>query len=88
MEYAKQYCILDDDDFDRRPTRRRYEEPTASKLRKMLLSIAESPMRLPEDEAKDIARLLAENFEDEEIRNEFFDVFVKLLVLLCFGLCD
>jgi nuclear cap-binding protein subunit 1 len=54
----------------------------------MLLSIAESPMRLPEDEAKDIARLLEENFEDEEIRNEFFDVFVKLLVLLCFGLCD
>lgn len=70
----------DDDDFDRRPTRRRYEEPTASKLRKMLLSIAESPMRLPEDEAKDIARLLGENFEDEEIRNEFFDVFVKLII--------
>ncbi|OCK82716.1 hypothetical protein K432DRAFT_323756 [Lepidopterella palustris CBS 459.81] len=70
----------DDDDTDRRPTRRRYEEPTAVKLRKMLLSIAESPMRLPEDEAKDIARMLAENFEDEEVKAEFFDLFVRLII--------
>lgn len=33
---------LEDEDYDRRPQRRRYEEPLAVKLRKQLLSIAES----------------------------------------------
>jgi hypothetical protein len=32
----------DEDDFDRRPQRRRYEEPPVVKIRKQLLSIAES----------------------------------------------
>ena len=32
----------DNDDFDRRPQRRRYEEPLHVKIRKQLLSIAES----------------------------------------------
>lgn len=32
----------DDDEFDRRPQRRRYEEPLDVKVRKQLLSIAES----------------------------------------------
>lgn len=32
----------DDDDYDRRPQRRRYEEPLAVTLRKQVLSIAES----------------------------------------------
>jgi len=32
----------DDDDYDRRPQRRRYEEPLSVKIRKQLLSIAES----------------------------------------------
>ena len=34
--------ILDDDDYDRRPQRRRYEEPAHIKVRKLLLGIAES----------------------------------------------
>ena len=33
--------LTDDDDLDRRPQRRRYEEPGHVKLRKRLLSIAE-----------------------------------------------
>lgn len=36
--------LIDDDDFDRRPQRRRYEEPVAVTLRKQILSIAESVM--------------------------------------------
>ena len=32
----------DDDDFDRRPQRRRYEEPLAAVVRRQLLTIAES----------------------------------------------
>lgn len=31
-----------DDDFDRRPQRRRYEEPITVRIRKQVLSIAES----------------------------------------------
>ena len=33
---------VEDDDYDRRPQRRRYEEPLATSLRKQILSIAES----------------------------------------------
>ena len=32
----------EDDDYDRRPQRRRYEEPLHLKIRKQLLSVAES----------------------------------------------
>ena len=35
-------AILEDDDYDRRPQRRRYEEPAHIKVRKLLLGIAES----------------------------------------------
>ena len=35
-------AIVEDDDFDRRPQRRRYEEPAHIRVRKQLLSIAES----------------------------------------------
>ena len=44
----------------------------------MLLNIAEDPSKLPEDEAKDIARLLGEHFEDEDLKNQFFEVFIQL----------
>ncbi len=33
---------VDDDDLDRRPQRRKYEEPLHLKVRKQLLAIAES----------------------------------------------
>jgi hypothetical protein len=38
-----------------------------------------SSTKLPEDEAIEIAEYLRDNYDDEEARNEFFDV----LVLLC-----
>jgi hypothetical protein len=34
--------FTDDDDFDRRPQRRRYEEPLYVQVRRQLLTIAES----------------------------------------------
>jgi hypothetical protein len=34
--------LTDDDDFDRRPQRRRYEEPLFAQVRRQLLTIAES----------------------------------------------
>lgn len=35
-------CPADDDEHDRRPQRRRYEEPLHLKVRKQLLGVAES----------------------------------------------
>ena len=39
---ADMRILIDDDDYDRRPQRRRYEEPAHVKVRKLLLGIAES----------------------------------------------
>jgi nuclear cap-binding protein subunit 1 len=64
------------------PPRRRYEEPPFPKLRRLLLNIASST-KLPQDEAIDIAKILGENFEDEKLRSDFFDVFIQLSVILC-----
>jgi nuclear cap-binding protein subunit 1 len=47
----------------------------------MLLNIASST-KLPEDEAIEIAEFLRDNYDDEEARNEFFDVLVQLFVSL------
>ncbi|TKA53932.1 hypothetical protein B0A49_12580, partial [Cryomyces minteri] len=68
----------EDDDFDRRPQRRRYEEPLASKIRKQLLSIAESPLKDPVEEAKDIAKALTDNYDDDELRNSFYELVILL----------
>ena len=35
-------AVLDDDDYDRRPQRRKFEEPAHVKVRKLLLGIAGS----------------------------------------------
>ena len=39
---ADVYGLVEDDDYDRRPQRRRYEEPVYVRLRKELLGLAES----------------------------------------------
>ncbi|KAI9772878.1 MAG: hypothetical protein M1840_008760 [Geoglossum simile] len=69
----------DDDDFDRRPQRRRYEEPPVVKIRKQLLSIAES-LRKPEDEIFSISQALIENYDDEELRSSVLDLILQLTV--------
>ena len=72
--------IADDDDYDRRPTRRRYEEPVASRLRRELVVIAESPPRTIQDEAAGLGRDIANNFEDDQVRGPFLDTLIQLLV--------
>jgi nuclear cap-binding protein subunit 1 len=62
---------------DDAPPRRRYEEPPFPKLRRLLLNIASST-KLPQDEAIEIAKYFGENFDDERLRSDFFDVFVQL----------
>ncbi|KAL3425666.1 hypothetical protein PVAG01_02457 [Phlyctema vagabunda] len=70
----------DEDDYDRRPQRRRYEEPLSSKVRKQLLAIAESPLKRVEDEVYSIAKAVAENHEDAELRRSFEELTLQLVV--------
>jgi nuclear cap-binding protein subunit 1 len=52
-------------------------------LRRLLLNIASST-KLPQDEAIEIAKLFGEHFDDERLRNDFFDVFLQLCAsLIC-----
>lgn len=70
----------DEDDYDRRPQRRRYEEPLSSKIRKQFLSLAESPLKPVEDEIHFLAKTVRENWEDEEVRNGFFELVERVVV--------
>ncbi|KAL8943958.1 MAG: hypothetical protein Q9216_000771 [Gyalolechia sp. 2 TL-2023] len=69
----------EDDDLDRRPSRRQYQEPVHLKLRKQLLTIAESPLKKADEEIKTIAATVAENFDDVEIRGTFSDLILQLI---------
>jgi nuclear cap-binding protein subunit 1 len=71
---------VDEEDYDRRPQRRRYEEPLAVKVRKQLLSIAESPLKRVEDEVLSIAKTVCDNFEDVELRDSFYGLTLQLVV--------
>jgi nuclear cap-binding protein subunit 1 len=70
----------DEDDYDRRPQRRRYEEPLSVKIRKQLLSIAESPLKRVEDEVASIAKTVCDHYDDEELRGAFYDLVIQLVV--------
>lgn len=70
----------DDDEHDRRPQRRRYEEPLHLKVRKQLLGIAESPLKRTDEEISSIAKLVEDNYDDEEIRRQFFDLSLQIVV--------
>ncbi|EAW08608.1 NCBP1 family protein [Aspergillus clavatus NRRL 1] len=70
----------DDEDYDRRPQRRRYEEPLVVKFRKQLLSIAESAARRAEDDVVTIAKTVSENFEDEELRRSYVELAIDLVI--------
>lgn len=69
-----------DDDYDRRPQRRRYDEPLIVRVRRQLLTIAETAARRAEEDIASIARTVTENYEDEELRNTFIHLVVDLVV--------
>lgn len=70
----------DEDDYDRRPQRRRYEEPLASKIRKQFLSLAVSPLKRVEDEIHFLAKTVVDNWEDEEVRGGFFECVERVVL--------
>ncbi|KAI5299515.1 serine/threonine protein kinase, partial [Ascosphaera pollenicola] len=71
--------ILDDEDYDRQ-RRRRYEEPVPVTVRKMLIGIAESAVRRVEDDVYQVAKMISENSEDEEIKDLYTRVSVQLAI--------
>ncbi|KAK3614464.1 Nuclear cap-binding protein subunit 1 [Elasticomyces elasticus] len=73
----------EDDDFeqgrpDRRP--RHSEPPPGTRLRRALLEIGDDPLRLPQEVAQNAAKLAAENYEDEFVRDTFSTIALKLAV--------
>ena len=57
--------LIEDDDFDRRPQRRRYEEPMPVRMRKQLLAVAESPLKRTDEEVYSLAKTVSDNYDDE-----------------------
>ncbi|RKF71595.1 Nuclear cap-binding protein subunit 1 [Golovinomyces cichoracearum] len=70
----------DEEDYDRRPQRRRHEEPLSARIRKQLLSVAESPVKRVEDEIISIAKTICDNVEDEELKTGFLDLIIQLVM--------
>ncbi|KAI4264227.1 MAG: hypothetical protein L6R42_000662 [Xanthoria sp. 1 TBL-2021] len=70
----------EDDELDRRPPRRQYQEPVHVKVRKQFLAIAESPLKKIDEEVQEIATIVADNYEDEEIRRNFLELALQLVV--------
>ncbi|KAL8660398.1 MAG: hypothetical protein Q9202_006599 [Teloschistes flavicans] len=70
----------EDDDFDRRPPRRQYQEPVHLKVRKQLLSIAESPLKKTDEEIQAIANTVDENYDDDEVKTDFLDLTFQIVV--------
>ncbi|SMR56682.1 unnamed protein product [Zymoseptoria tritici ST99CH_3D1] len=72
----------DDDDFDQsfRNQRPRQEPPPGTRIRRGLLELAEDAGRLPHEVAANLAKLTAETYEDEYVRDTFCTVALKLVV--------
>ncbi|KAI1175446.1 MIF4G like-domain-containing protein [Nemania sp. FL0916] len=64
----------DDDEYDRRPQRRRYEAPLPVRIRKQLLGLAESPLRRWHEEVQSIAQAIADGYDDPELQTSFLDL--------------
>ncbi|KAH6652221.1 cap binding protein [Truncatella angustata] len=74
----------EDDDFDRRQPRggRRYDNPPPVhfRIRKQLLSLAESPLRRWHEEVQSIASAVADNYDKEEVKSNFLDLTTQLVL--------
>ncbi|KAI1432631.1 MIF4G like-domain-containing protein [Xylaria sp. CBS 124048] len=70
----------DDDEYDRRPQRRRYDAPLPVRIRRQLLGLAEFPLRRWHEEAQSIAQVIAENYDDQELQTSFLDLVPRMVL--------
>ncbi|TRX95441.1 hypothetical protein FHL15_003772 [Xylaria flabelliformis] len=70
----------DDDEYDRRPQRRRFEAPLPVRIRKQLLGLAESPLRRWHEEVQSIAQAIAEGYDDQELQASFLDLVPQMVL--------
>lgn len=71
----------DDENYDRRNQRRRTDNaPLHVRVRRQLLSIAESPLRRWSEEVQSIAFMVADHYDYEDLRRVFFDLVLQLQV--------
>ncbi|KAK4114451.1 hypothetical protein N656DRAFT_776579 [Canariomyces notabilis] len=77
---SKKRRYREDDDYDRRGPRRRYDAPPHVRVRKALIAIADNPMRPWHDEVQSIATLFTDNWDDELLRSNFVDLVLQLAV--------
>ncbi|PHH70949.1 hypothetical protein CDD82_6822 [Ophiocordyceps australis] len=69
----------EDDHYDRRNQRRRTESaPVPVRLRRQLLGLADSPLRQWDAEVQSIARMLSDNYDDEQLREMFVNLTTQL----------
>ncbi|RYC62282.1 hypothetical protein CHU98_g3936 [Xylaria longipes] len=70
----------DDDEYDRRPQRRRFEAPLPVRIRKQLLGLAESPLRRWHEEVQSIAQAIADGYDDQELQTSFLDLVPQMVL--------
>ncbi|CAK1365649.1 Nuclear cap-binding protein subunit 1 [Cercospora beticola] len=72
----------DDDDYDQgfRNQRQRQEPPPGTRIRKGLLEIGEDLLRLPHEVAANVAKLAADNYEDDYVKDTFRVASLKLVL--------
>ncbi|PNY24968.1 Nuclear cap-binding protein subunit 1 [Tolypocladium capitatum] len=71
----------DDEHHERRQQRRRTDSaPAPVRLRRQLLAIADSPLRQWDVEVQSIARMVTDNYEDEQLRDTFVNLAMQLAV--------
>lgn len=69
----------DDDHYDRRGPRRRLDSaPLPVRIRRQLLTLAESPLRRWHEEVQSIAQVIADNHDSEDLRNTFLNLSLQI----------
>lgn len=71
---------LDDDEYDRRAQRRRYDAPLHVRIRKQLLGLAESPLRRWHEEIQSIAQAIADGYDDPELQTSLLDLVPQMVL--------
>ncbi|KAK8038138.1 hypothetical protein PG994_014905 [Apiospora phragmitis] len=79
--YNRKRRYRDDDESDHRPQRRRYNEPPLHvRIRKQLLTLAESPLRRWHEEIQTTAHMVVDNYDKEEVRTNFLELVPQIVV--------